>query len=342
MKRPDTPMRFDVTAFGELVIDMVPARVAGKERLFVAKPGGAPGNVAAGVARLGLSAAMLSKVGPGHLGDLLIGTLAQAGVETRGIVRAAVETTALAIVSVDAEGERDFVLYRDGCADSSFAADEVALDVVRRSRVLHVGSLSLATPPSAAAQRLAIATAIEAGALVSADVNFRPAVWRDHEAMLATGRDAIASADIVKVSEEELHALAATHDTIAAARAIWHPRLKVLAVTRGSRGAELFTGRSYCQVPGFEVSVVDAVGCGDAFMAALLTGLLETDLTALDEGTLFEIGRFACAAGAVIAGVVGAMEHMPRREDIAPLLAAMPRTGAAAGRRRHAQATSAR
>src|ERR1700674_4634074 len=104
-------MRFDVTAFGELVIDMVPAReAAGREHLFVAKPGGAPGNVAAGVARLGLSAAMLSKVGPGHLGDLLIGTLARSGVETRGIVRAAVETTALAIVSVDAEGERDFVL----------------------------------------------------------------------------------------------------------------------------------------------------------------------------------------------------------------------------------------
>jgi sugar/nucleoside kinase (ribokinase family) len=141
---------------------------------------------------------MLSKVGPGDLGDLLVNALAQAGVDTRGVVRGVVETTALAVVSVDAKGERDFVLYRQGCADASFAADEVALDVVRASRVIHVGSLSLATPASAGAQRLAIATAIAAGALISADVNFRPALWRDREAMLATGREAIAHADIVR------------------------------------------------------------------------------------------------------------------------------------------------
>lgn len=96
-------MRFDVAALGELVIDMVPVAGAGG-RLFAAKPGGAPGNVAAGVARLGLRAAMLSNVGPGHLGDLLITALAQAGVETRGIVRALVETTALAVVSTSPPG----------------------------------------------------------------------------------------------------------------------------------------------------------------------------------------------------------------------------------------------
>jgi sugar/nucleoside kinase (ribokinase family) len=311
-------MRFDVTALGELVIDMVP--VAGSERLFSAKPGGAPGNVAAGVARLGLRAAMLSKVGPGPLGDLLITTLSQAGVDTRGIVRAEVETTALAVVSVDAKGERDFVLYREACADASFAADEVALDIVRASRVLHVGSLSLATPASAGAQRLAIATAIDAGALISADVNFRPAIWRDQEAMLATGREAIARADIVKVNETELFGLAGMDDLFAAVGAIWHPRLKVLAVTRGVQGAEMFTPTVHCHVPGFAVTVIDTVGCGDAFMASLLAGLIEAGLAALNKAALFEIGRSACAAGAALARVAGAMENMPRRAEIAALL----------------------
>ena len=310
-----------MVALGELVIDMVPVAGAGGERLFAAKPGGAPGNVAAGVARLGLRAAMLSTVGPGHLGDLLIAALAQAGVDTRGIVRAGVETTALAVVSVDAKGERDFVLYREGCADASFAADEVALDVVRASRVIHVGSLSLATPLSAGAQRLAIATAIDAGALISADVNFRPAIWRDREAMLATGREAIAGADIVKVNEAELYGLAGMDDLFAAARAIWHPRLKVLAVTRGAEGAEIFTPTLHCHVPGFAVAVVDTVGCGDAFVASLLAGLIDVDLEALDKPALLEIGRSACAAGAAVARVAGAMENMPRRDEIAALLA---------------------
>jgi len=325
------PTRFDVAALGELVIDMVPADGVG--RLFAAKPGGAPGNVAAGVARLGLRAAMLSKVGPGALGDLLVATLRHAGVDTGGIVRAAVETTALAVVSVDTAGERDFVLYREGCADASFAAAEVALEVVRASRVLHVGSLSLATPASAAAQRLAVATAIEAGALISTDVNFRAAIWRDREAMLATGREAIARADIVKVNEAELRGLARLDDVVGAVRAIWQPRLKLLAVTRGAEGAELFTPSLHCHVPGFAVSVVYTVGCGDAFMESLLADLTETDLAALDEPALFEIGSNDSAAGAAVARVAGAMEDMPRREDIAALRAtstpAAPRARAA-------------
>lgn len=329
-------MRFDVTALGELVVDMVPAEPGARTRLFAAKPGGAPGNVAAGVARLGLRAAMLSKVGPGYLGDLIVATLAEAGVDTRGIVRAAVEPTALAIVSVDAAGERDFVLYREGCADASLAAEEVALDVVRASRVLHVGSLSLATPASAAAQRLAVATAIDAGTLVSADVNFRPAIWRDHEAMLATGREAIASADIVKVNEAEIRALSGSDDLPAAVRALWHPRLKVLAVTLGADGAELFTPTRRCHVPGFVVRVVDTVGCGDAFMASLLAGLLEADGAAIDDVDLFEIGRAACAAGAAVARVAGAMEDMPRREDVAAVVG----TVAAADGDRYSPATA--
>jgi fructokinase len=333
-------MRFDVTAFGELVIDMIPTVQADGNYLFAAKPGGAPGNLAAGVARVGLSAAMLSKVGPGYLGDLLIETLARAGVDTRWIIRSAAETTALAIVSVNAERERDFVLYREGCADASFAADEVALDVVRASRVLHVGSLSLATPASAEAQRLAVASARAAGALISTDVNFRPAIWRDPDAMVATGREAVASADIVKVSEEELLALTGIADTASAVRALWHPRLKVLAVTRGPKGAELFTADHHLEIAGFEVEVVDTVGCGDAFMAALLAGLLATGLSELNEKALFDIGRSACAAGAVIAGVAGAMEHMPRLQDIADLIrtAGKPRGAAVSRRARRGQA----
>ena len=314
-------IRFDVVAFGELVIDLIPAESKGGDLLFTARPGGAPGNVAAGVARLGQRAAMLSKVGPGPLGSLLIETLARAGVDTRGIVRSQVDPTALAVVQVNANGECDFMLYRDGCADSRFEPDDVALDIVRACRVLHVGSLSLASPLSAQAQRLAVKTARDAGALISADVNFRPAIWRNLDAMYATGREAIAGADIVKLNVEELTALASVRDTATAVRSLWHGGLKLFAVTHGARGAELFTARCHVPVAGFPVKVADTVGCGDAFMAALLTGLLQTGPATLGEEELHNIGRKACAAGAVIARAVGAMEHMPRQQDIATLVA---------------------
>ena len=313
-------MRFDVAAFGELVIDLIPAEGKGGDLLFTAKPGGAPGNVAAGVARLGQRAAMLGKVGPGSLGSLLIETLARAGVDTHGIVRSQVDPTALAVVSVNSGGESEFMLYRDGCADSRYEPDDIALDIVRACRVLHVGSLSLASPLSAQAQRLAVDTARSAGALISADVNFRPAIWRNLDAMHATGREAIAGADIIKVNVEELSALAPAADTATAVRGLWHSNLKVFAVTHGARGAELFTTRCHVRVAGFPVRVADTVGCGDAFMAALLTGLLQTGPATVGGEELHNIGRAACAAGAVMAGVVGAMEHMPRQQDIAALI----------------------
>ena len=127
-----SPPRYDVTAFGELVIDLIPAGHDGDEPLFAARPGGAPGNVAAGIARLGLRAAMLSKVGPEPFGDLAVRALAAAGVDTAAIRRATTETTALAAVAVDESGERDFTLYRADCADASYAAGEV--DDRRRPR----------------------------------------------------------------------------------------------------------------------------------------------------------------------------------------------------------------
>jgi fructokinase len=312
--------RIDVMALGELVIDLIPAPRPGGAMLFAASPGGAPGNVAAGIARLGLVSGMISKVGPGTLGDLLIETLAQAGVATASVARAANEPTALAVVSLAANGDRDFVLYRNGCADANLAVEDLPLAQLRTCRILHVGSLSLATPVSAAAQRRAVALVRESGGLVSADVNFRPALWRDIEAMRATGVEAVANADIVKVSTEELETLTGREAIDAGAKALWHSDLKLLAVTRGAAGTVLFTPRHRVEIAGFAVSVENTVGCGDAFMAALLAGLLERGLVALSEEGLRRIGRFACAAGAVMAGSAGAMAAMPRRRDIDALI----------------------
>jgi fructokinase len=320
MQEGKHPESFDAAALGELVIDLIPVPQRGAD-LYAASPGGAPGNVAAGLARLGLRAAMISKVGPGAFGDLLIDTLAGAGVVTKGITRAATEPTALAVVSLTPSGERDFVLYRQGCADANLLEDELPMGVLRSCRLLHVGSLSLATPLSAATQRRAIATVREAGGLISADVNLRPALWRDRDAMRATGIEAAQSADILKVSTEELTLLTGRDDVKAGAEALWHPTLKLLAVTNGADGATLFTKTRAAKIPGIPVDVVDTVGCGDAFMATLLAGILERDAGPLAGRDLDEIGRFACAAGAAMARVSGAMAVMPRRAEIEALRA---------------------
>jgi fructokinase len=308
-------MQFDVAAFGELVIDLVP--VASPQGLvFDAKPGGAPGNVAAGVARLGLAAAMLSKVGDEALGAAVLEALAACGVDTRAVVRARGEKTPLAVVSVAADGERDFTLYRENCADATYAAHEVSLDVVRAARILHVGTLSLAAPTSAAAHRAAMRCALDTGNRISADPNFRPAFWRDRNAMRQAGLELAAAAHILKVSDEELAFLTGIAEIPAAVRSLWHSSLIAVAVTKGPAGADLFTEERRISVPGFTVRAVDTVGCGDAFTAAFLAGLLEAGPGEMGDSALETIGVRACAAGAIIAMSSGAMESMPTRTAI--------------------------
>jgi sugar/nucleoside kinase (ribokinase family) len=302
--------RYDVTAFGELVIDLVPLP-SDRGLSFAAKPGGAPGNVVAGIARLGLASAMLSKVGGEAFGAAVIDALAAAGVDTKGIIRAPGLNTTLAVVTLTAEGDRDFFFYREGAADTFYAPDELAFDVIEGSRILHVGSLSLATPVSAAAQRRAVQAARNAGALISADPNFRPAFWRDLDAMRAAGAEVVAAANIVKVSEEEIQAISGVSDLHEAVRAIWHSDLIALAVTKGPGGAELFTGEHHVSIPAFRVDVVDTVGSGDAFMASFLAGTDRDGFAAPGSRRLEAIGLQACAAGAVMATVSGALESMP-------------------------------
>ena len=94
-----------------------------------------------------------------------------------------------------------------------------------------------------------------------------------------------------------------------------------MAVTEGDRGATIHTAEWAVGIGGFAVEVVDTVGCGDAFMASLLAGLLARDLDRLDRAAVREIGAHASAAGAVLATRAGAMARMPTPEEIDRLIA---------------------
>lgn len=317
--------RYDVVALGELVIDLVPARGADGGTCFAAKPGGAPGNVAVGVARLGGRAAMLSKVGDETFGRLLITTLAGYGVATDGVVTTREGPTSLAIVTVAPDGERDFTLYRKGCAELTYAPAEVATHMIRASRILHVGSLLLGEPVCGAAQRHAVRTAREAGVLVSVDVNLRPSLWPDREEMRAVALEAAEEADILKVSADELALMSGTEDVEEGLQRLWRPGRRITAVTFGSNGALLATARARGRAPGFAVDVVDTVGCGDAFAASLLADLASSQAEFEFASGLERLARRACAAGALAATAAGAMEGLPTAARRDAFLAASDR-----------------
>jgi fructokinase len=305
------PRRIDVAALGELVVDLIPMRGADGSACVAAKPGGTPGNVAVGVARLGGRAAMLSEVGDDDFGRLLIETLTANGVATEAVLTTREGNTSMAVVTVPSGGEREFLIYRKGSADSIFAAGDIPADVIRSARILHVGSLWLGEPICGAAQRHAVHTALEAGALVSVDVNLRPSLWQSADEMRAVALDAAEVADVLKVSAAELALMAGTTDIEEGAARLASSRRHLLAVTFGSEGALLISRDGRVRISGFAVKVVDTVGCGDAFMASLLADIAAQDADFASEERLVSIGRRAVAAGAFAATAAGAMDGLP-------------------------------
>ena len=309
----------DVITLGELLIDFVPT-VSGVTLIeapaFKKAPGGAPANVAAGLAKLGIPSGFMGKVGDDAFGRFLAQTLQKVGVDTSALRFSTEARTALAFVSLRADGEREFMFYRHPSADMLYAPAEVDTDYIRSAKVLHYGSISLISEPSRSATLLAIETAKTAGLLISYDPNLRLNLWPSAEAAKEGILLGWPLAQFIKVSEEELAFLAETEDLEAAARQIWHPDLRLLVITRGKAGCTYITSRFSGEVPGFGVEAIDTTGAGDGFVAGLLKGLLEHPQLDQDEAQLRQICRYANAVGALTTTERGAIPALPTAEQV--------------------------
>jgi fructokinase len=323
--------RVDVVALGELLIDFTPAGTspAGQE-LFERNPGGAPANMLAAAARLGLATQFIGKVGADAHGRFLRRSLVDAGVGVRGLVEDASVFTTLAFVELDrATGERSFSFARKPGADTRLRADEVDADLVRSASVLHVGSLSLTDEPARGATLRAVGVAREAGALVSYDPNYRPALWASERAAVEGMGSLLGSADLVKMNREEAELLSGTADPRRAARECLERGARLVAVTLDERGAVVANARAVAQVEPFACSPVDATGAGDTFWGAALEWLLRergartaAEVDALGTDDLAELGRYACAAASLCVERRGGIPSVPTRAELLRRLAA--------------------
>ncbi len=304
----------EVIALGELLIDFVPT-VSGVTLIeapaFKKAPGGAPANVAAGLAKLGVSAGFMGKVGDDPFGHFLVQTLVEASVDTAALRFSSEARTALAFVSLRADGEREFSFYRHPSADMLYRPDEVDTDYIRTARMLHYGSISLIGEPSRSATLLAVETARSAGLLVSYDPNLRLSLWPSAEAAREGMMVGWPLAQVIKVSAEELAFLSGKEDLKAGARYLWHPGLRLLIVTLGKDGCAYVTPQFSGTVATFAVKPVDTTGAGDGFVAGLLKGLVEHPQADRDEGRLRDICRYANAVGALTTTRRGAIPALP-------------------------------
>ncbi len=324
---PTTPTRsaIQVVALGELLIDLV-ATEAGVSLVeapaFQKAAGGAPANVAVGLARLGVPSGFIGKVGNDDFGRFLAQTLAANGVDTRGLHYADEARTMLAFVSLRADGEREFMFYRHPSADMLLRPDEIDPAYVGTARVLHYGSISLIAEPGRSATLRAVKIAQEWGRLISYDPNLRLALWPSAEAARAGLLEGWQFAHVIKVSHEELTFLSGETDLAAGARRLWHDRLCLLVITEGAAGCRYVTAQTEGRVPGFRVPVVDTTGAGDGFVAGLLAGLLERERAWERVPDLEAVLRFANAVGALTTTRRGAIPALPTRAQVEALIAA--------------------
>jgi fructokinase len=309
----------EIVAFGELLVDFVPTvtgRDLGDAEAFKKAAGGAPANVAAGLARLGVSSAFMGMVGEDGFGHFLADTLRSVGVDLTSLRFTTRARTGLAFISLRANGEREFLFYRGPSADMLMGPEWVDEAAIAAARIFHFGSISLIAEPARAGTLQAVSLAHRYGKMVSYDPNLRLALWPDPHSAREGIRLGLAGADIVKIGAEELAFLTGDSDPLSAARGLWSSRVRLMAVTCGESGSYWLTREAHGHVPGFQVQAVDTTGAGDAFMAGLLAGLIAEDGVPEDTARLDAIFHFANAAGALTATGRGAIPSLPTREAV--------------------------
>ncbi|KAK7341572.1 hypothetical protein VNO80_24507 [Phaseolus coccineus] len=313
-----------VVSFGEMLIDFVPT-VSGVSLAeapgFLKAPGGAPANVAIAVARLGGKAAFVGKLGDDEFGHMLAAILKENDVRSDGINFDQGARTALAFVTLRADGEREFMFYRNPSADMLLTPEDLNLELIRSAKVFHYGSISLIVEPCRSAHLKAMEVAREAGCLLSYDPNLRLPLWPSPEEARQQILSIWEKADLIKVSDVELEFLTGS-DKIddESALSLWHPNLKLLLVTLGEHGSRYYTKNFHGSVDAFHVNTVDTTGAGDSFVGALLCKIVDDQSILEDEARLREVLKFANACGAITTTKKGAIPALPAEADALNLI----------------------
>ena len=302
---------------GEALMDVFATSDTPTGTLMDARIGGSPLNVAIGLARLSQPVAFFGALSTGFLGDRLARALAEEGVASDCVSRLDAPTT-LGLVGLDARGVPSYAFYGEGCADRLLPLS--AVDTVpAAARALHFGSYAMVVEPVASTQR-ALVERLAGRVLVAYDPNIRLNVepdlqrWRDTLAWM------LPRTHLLKISDEDLGLLFPGQTSESIVPGWLAAGVELVVLTRGAEGATAWTATGRVDVPGRKVAVIDTVGAGDTFQAALLTWLAEHDrlapgaLAALSADDCLAALDFAAGAAAITCSRRGA--DLPRRAEL--------------------------
>ena len=297
----------DIVTIGEVLIDLTQT---GKDARgipqFAANPGGAPANLAVAASRLGAQTAFIGKVGADAFGRYLKEVLAENKVDVSG----------MAVVSVDATGERDFSFYRSANADVMLCKEDISDEALKAAKIVHFGSVSLTADPSRTATLDAAARAKKLGATITYDPNYRANLWKNKEDAIAQMKAPLPLVDILKVSDEELPLLTGTTDCESGTAQLAQNGIRLIFVTLGANGVFYRFEDKTGHVAGVPCKVGDTNGAGDTFFGAALSKLCKEKLDSLTVDKLEGILAFANKAASITTSRHGAIPAMPTLAEV--------------------------
>ena len=332
----------DVICLGRAAVDFYGHQIGGRleeMQSFAKYVGGSSANVAIGLARLGVRAAMLTRVGDEHMGRFVRETLARERVDVSHVRTDPRRLTGFVILGIRARNDFPHIFFRENCADMGLEPADFDAAYVASSRALAVTGTHLSTPSTAACVQRAIEFARTAGTRVILDIDYRPVLWGLTSASSGDSRY-VASApvtaalqavlpacDLIVGTEEEIRIAGGCDSTAAALRAIRERSRATIVLKLGASGCEILPpevpaspDRAIC-VAGFAVEVLNSLGAGDAFLAGFLAGWLRAAEWA-------ECGKLGNACGALVVSRHGCAPALPSRVELEEFL------GRAAGIRR--------
>lgn len=327
---PPAQRSLDVVCLGRLAVDFYSQQPGARledAATFAKYLGGSSANVAFGCARLGLRAAMLSRVGDDHMGRFLRDTLAAEGCDVSHVSTDPQRLTALVLLGIKDRETFPLLFHRENCADMAIGEEEVDEAFLASSRALAVTGTHLSTERTHRVTSLALARARARGVRTVLDIDYRPVLWG------LAGRDAgekrfvesdrvtahlqaiLPSFDLVVGTEEEFRIAGGREGLLESLRAVRAISPAALVVKLGPAGCAVIEGpvpdrlEGAVRVPGFPVEVANVLGAGDAFLAGFLKGWLSGAGWA-------EAGRMGNACGALVVSRHGCSPAMPTPAEL--------------------------
>lgn len=308
-----------VLTLGEVLIDFIPLD---NNMTYQKNPGGAPANVAAGVARLGGRSGFLGKVGDDALGRYLKTVLEDFNVSTENMIFTKEAHTGIVLVTLDENGERSFEFYVNPSADRLLSEDDIKEEMFKDYGILHFGTISMIDEITKKATLKAVDIAKNKRMIISFDPNLRLNLWDSEEMAKETVFSMLPLVDILKVSDDEVKFLTGCNNIEEGLKKLAEYGVKLVLVTLGKDGVLFYFNGAIEKVDGFRTQVVDTTGAGDAFVAGMLFSIssCKKELNELTVEDIEYFSKIANICGSYAVSKKGAMSALPTLDEVLNVL----------------------